>query len=484
MKFTHDYTWATITILILGVGLPTAGADGFLDVCSWDAFNPNWYGVGDNPEGYTGAVSDGRYIYFSPSINDGGWHGEVLRFDTSGAFDDVASWATFEAANHGVGSNPKGYWGCVFDGRYVYFVPYRNAGGYHGEVLRYDTLGDFGTAASWAAFDPGANGVCTRGDGYIGATFDGRYVYFSPLRDSNGFYGEILRLDTTGDFESAESWITYDAGADGVGSRYGYAGAIFDGRYVYFVPNATTDTSHHGEVRRYDTTGDFNDPTAWDAFDAGDHGVGDDPIGYIGGVFDGRHVYFTPNWRETGYHGELLRYDTLGDFNTADAWQAFNPGDNGVGTGLEGYHNGVFDGQFVYFVPNTNRVGYHADVLRFDVSGDFENPQAWSTFNPGAAGASNPNGGYTGAILHAGYVYFCPHRWNYAYGQVLRFNTNTCPGDINHDGIVNLSDLAQLLGNYNTPAEATCEDGDLDNDGDVDLSDLAALLGAYGDTCD
>ncbi|MBU0617393.1 MAG: hypothetical protein KKI02_06735 [Planctomycetes bacterium] len=58
-----------------------------------------------------------------------------------------------------------------------------------------------------------------------------------------------------------------------------------------------------------------------------------------------------------------------------------------------------------------------------------------------------------------------------------------CPGDLDGDGDVDLSDLAQLLGNYGMTSGATYEDGDLDGDGDVDLSDLAALLGVYGTTC-
>ncbi len=53
-------------------------------------------------------------------------------------------------------------------------------------------------------------------------------------------------------------------------------------------------------------------------------------------------------------------------------------------------------------------------------------------------------------------------------------------GDLDNDGDVDLSDLAQLLSYYGTTSGATCLEGDLDGDGDVDLSDLAALLGNYG----
>ena len=58
-----------------------------------------------------------------------------------------------------------------------------------------------------------------------------------------------------------------------------------------------------------------------------------------------------------------------------------------------------------------------------------------------------------------------------------------CPGDLNGDGAVDLSDLAQLLAHYGTEVGAVYSDGDLDRDDDVDLSDLAALLSVYGTTC-
>ncbi len=58
-----------------------------------------------------------------------------------------------------------------------------------------------------------------------------------------------------------------------------------------------------------------------------------------------------------------------------------------------------------------------------------------------------------------------------------------CFGDLDGDGDVDLTDLAQLLAHYGMTEGAAYEDGDLDGDGDVDLSDLAALLAVYGTSC-
>lgn len=59
-----------------------------------------------------------------------------------------------------------------------------------------------------------------------------------------------------------------------------------------------------------------------------------------------------------------------------------------------------------------------------------------------------------------------------------------CPGDINQDHVVDLSDLALLLANfglndgYQTPAE-----GDINADGHVDMTDLSTLLANFGARC-
>ncbi|MFN0137143.1 MAG: right-handed parallel beta-helix repeat-containing protein [Phycisphaerae bacterium] len=58
-----------------------------------------------------------------------------------------------------------------------------------------------------------------------------------------------------------------------------------------------------------------------------------------------------------------------------------------------------------------------------------------------------------------------------------------CPGDVNGDGVVNLTDLSILLAHFGVMSGATLADGDLNGDGDVDLSDLSDLLANFGESC-
>jgi hypothetical protein len=83
--------------------------------------------------------------------------------------------------------------GAAFDGRYVYFCPFKfGDGSHHGNVLRLDGQGSFTAASSWSAFQPGTiDGMTTRG--YKGAVYDGTHVYFAPYNNGLGFNGIALR---------------------------------------------------------------------------------------------------------------------------------------------------------------------------------------------------------------------------------------------------------------------------------------------------
>jgi hypothetical protein len=59
----------------------------------------------------------------------------------------------------------------------------------------------------------------------------------------------------------------------------------------------------------------------------------------------------------------------------------------------------------------------------------------------------------------------------------------TCFGDANLDGHVDLADLGALLAHYGQTGDLTWYDGDFNGDGTVNLSDLGELLARYGLDC-
>ena len=158
----------------------------------------------------------------------------------------------------------------------------------HGVVLRYDTHGGLTNFESWTAYDAGnTGGMVTKG--YVGAVFDGRYVYFVPHTSSySDYHGRVLRYDTKAVLTASNSWAVFDAGSASELNAKGYAGGIFDGRYVYFAPCATSyGSSYHGRVLRYDTQGVFTNVSSWLVYDAGNTG-GLNSKGYLGAVYDGQ----------------------------------------------------------------------------------------------------------------------------------------------------------------------------------------------------
>ena len=388
--------------------------------------------------GYFGAVFDGRYIYFAPAYDGSANHGRVLRYDTHAPFHEDRSWSAYDAGSTS-GLSCKGYYGGVFDGRYVYFVPrldrnFTPDAIHHSRVLRYDTTGDFKDAQSWHAFDAG-NRVSSQG-----AAFDGRYIYFcpgyehvtgelpagSPASQWPGVVpsGKVLRYDTRADFADPGSYTTYDAsGTDGLDTRC-YDGAVFDGRYIYFVP-----LESQGVVLRYDVQGDFARHDSWAAYNAR-HTSGLEMGWSVGAIFDGRYVYIVPY-----SNGVVVRYDTAGEFRDPANWLAYDAGYT-AGLNTTGYDGAIFDGRYVYFIPfhqgSDSSEGFHATVLRYDTQGAFTNPASWNAADAAATAGLNPVG-FNGGAFDGRYFYCAPWRDGLrpdgrpaAHGRVLRYDTTGC----------------------------------------------------------
>ncbi len=408
------------THLPSGRAQPLETLSEFKDESNWEAFDAGNID-GMQTKGYFGAVFDGRYVYYVPNRMKS-FHGVVMRYDTSGDFDSADSYEAYNAAGTD-GLNSIGFSDGVFDGRYVYLVPFSNANGVrHAIVLRFDTQAPFKSASSWAAFDAETIGA---GEGYDGAVFDGRYVYFVPFGYTPMANSKVLRLDTQGDFKSSGSWSVYDAeGTDGLHTK-GFYGGGFDGKHVYFVPydDGTADPteSEHGRVLRYDSTAIFSSPNSWEAYDAGSTD-GMKTIGYKGAVFDGRYMYFVPYREAADVHGRVLRYDTTQGFKNAGSWSAFDASDID-GLDNRGYVGGVFDGKYVYFIPYSyDKSVYHSNFLRYDTSKGFKDGNAWEAVQHSNIGGL-PTQGYKYGTIADGYIYFSPYGKNPTsfHGVVLRY---------------------------------------------------------------
>jgi hypothetical protein len=318
---------------------------------SWSAFDPATLDAGLGS--YSGGTFDGRYAYFAP-YQSAGKAGIVARLDTEQSFTSPGAWETFNTLSTLSGAGQYG--GATFDGRYVYMVPWANnvTAGNDQTFIRYDTHGGFTTPSSWSQFD--GSSVVT--GPFIGATFDGRFVYYASR-----FYSSVPMYDTTQPFTSQSAWSTFDTSTlnppePNTGALV-FAGAIFDGKYVNFIGKI---------MARHDTTAPADaGASSWETYepelpnDAGAYG------GSFGG-FDGRYLYVLSRSNDV-----VLRYDTQAPFNAGTSWTTFDVATAGGGTG--GYFGANFDGRYLYLVPNGTV------VATYDTTAPFGATTSWRTFD-------------------------------------------------------------------------------------------------------
>jgi hypothetical protein len=132
--------------------------------------------------GFVGGGFDGRYLYLSPHTQ-----AVVARFDsTATSIGSAAAWSTFDLTRVvQTGALPV-YSGTAFDGRFVYFLP----GAAPNILVRYDRLSTFTADCAWSSVDLGAVMVDAGTPGSLGgAVFDGEYLYLIPF--SSGIFGRF-----------------------------------------------------------------------------------------------------------------------------------------------------------------------------------------------------------------------------------------------------------------------------------------------------
>lgn len=321
-------------------------------------------------------------------------------------YNDINSasrWSTFDTTT--VDGNARGFLGATFDGRYMYFAPdiYATSSTttVAGVATRYDTHAAFTSAAAWSTFHTDAlTGTPNR---YFGAAFDGQHVYFVPRTGAAPC--PVLRYDPQKDFTATTSWQTFDTSTLSKLSE-SFVGGTFDGRYVYLVPEGSID------IVRYDITLDFSAAASWSVFDLSSMSP---PFpDFWGAAFDGRYVYLIPE--NNTLKGSVARYDTTASFTDPSSWSSFDPS-----TAIplaKGFRGAAFDGRYLYLVPYMNPSAMNTDglVVRYDTSATFTDVASWSSFDTTTL---NPNAkGYYGAAFDGRHVYFVP-----TDGVVARFDT-------------------------------------------------------------
>lgn len=276
----------------------TQNPAGFEDEKSWSTFDVST--LPGSPKGFATAAFDGRYIYLTPYHNGNGYHGTIARYDTLGPFARE-SWETFDLTT--IVSTGKGFLGSMFDGRYIYLAPYAyGAGAMNNTVMRFDTRasGTLSTADSWAYYK--APGV-----GFHSGGFDGRYAYFVQFHNGTNYGGLVVRVDTKADFANDNSWSAFNVATVNGGAR-GFVGATFDGQYLYLVPYHNQN-AFNGLVARFDTNADaMTTPGAWSVFNMPSLPGAASATGYFGAGFDGQNVYFIPNLHPDP-HGLVVQFD-------------------------------------------------------------------------------------------------------------------------------------------------------------------------------
>lgn len=392
--------------------LPATYSD-LADPTRWETFDSTT--VDPAARGFTGMAFDGNYVYFVP-YDTTTRSGLVARYDRAAPFSSAGSWSTFDLTT--VDPAAKGYVGSAFDGRYIYFAQANDGGVVNGgRIARFDTKASFGSASAWTIFD--ASSVNPASTGFAGTVFDGRYVYFVPYVNNMGPDGVVTRYDTQAGFDSPAAWTTFDVGT--VNSKaHGFVSGTFDGRYVYLTPFAN-ELGYSSTFARYDTKAPFGDPAAWATFDTTT--VDPNALGYNGAVFDGHFVYFMPayNWLD-GSHGDIVRFDTTAAaFTDAAAWKTFDM--TTVNPAARGYIGGVFDGRYLTLVPRGKDNGV---VARYDTTASFTSAPSWSTFDL-ATLSPKAKGFYSGAF-DGRYIYMSEY-WDGTQpnGLVVRFDAKAPP---------------------------------------------------------
>jgi hypothetical protein len=337
-----------------------------------------WTSYGAPGEGYVAGPFDGRFIYFIRQFDvdgaDAGLTGSrILRYDTQGDFTAGDSWQSFDPEVALTTTGPHA--AAVLEGKYLIVAAYQD-----GVFLRYDTTRtpytDFGFSSSW--------------DTYTSQT--GSYNAALPIPNGSIYGNSTAYTPTkhTGEsFDAGWETATFDGGTFACALSWG--GACTN-KNIFLGPAGGGSTC----IGRYDLSKPLQD--GWDSFDL--QALGPDWLYLNGIITTSDHVYLTQFANpDASAPLHVMRKPIDGALDGGWEMQATNV-KNALARGNVG---GVFDGRFLYFAP------YPAPTTtviftRYDTTLGFNDPAAWDI----AAGAALalPGNRYWGAVFDGQYVYY------------------------------------------------------------------------------
>lgn len=206
----------------------------------------------------TGTIDDNKRLWLCPSLAN-----MLVSVDTAtGTMKGYSNWPdNYISSTY---PNRERFNGIVFDGTYIWLLPR-----YANMIVRFDRVSETMTPFLVGIY----NGA------YLGGVFDGSSIWAAPLASR-----PILRIDTK-IFSSTQlplpaAVVTMCSNPD---FPYIFAGIVFDGTYLWFLPLGANVLLRVGKA-----TGIM---TMFSRFPAGT--TLDNSFG--AGVFDGRCIYLIPN---------------------------------------------------------------------------------------------------------------------------------------------------------------------------------------------
>jgi hypothetical protein len=323
-------------------------------------------------------------------------------------------------------ADAKGFSRGISDGQYLYLVPYLNAAGsgtFLSQAVRYDTTMALDDPDAYVVFD--LTTLDTDAKGFAAGACDGRYVYMAGNRTGlGGFFGGtaslLLRYDTESglDFDDPAAWESFDAAGLGT-PLYGFQAAISHEQYVYFLGAYSSGGTGASYLLRYDTTQDFTDSAAYT--------VSPDLYGWSSSTV--RQIFAAVMADDvllmSGRNGSsvsyVVSYDTTASFTSTGSYAYYDLQPTVLGGTHHTYRGMATDGTSVYLAPTDQGSASVLSAVRYDPSQALDDPAAYTVMDLWAD--LDLQSGFYAAVSDGTTLWYAPNRnfYNASQGLVPRY---------------------------------------------------------------